>query len=79
VRLEATLNSFPEVEEVRELLTLTLGPNALLVAARIDLADGLDADRVERLSDEIDARLHEAVDDVTEVFVDATPPSRPDV
>jgi cation diffusion facilitator family transporter len=74
VRLEAALNGFPEVEEVRELLTLTLGPNALLVAARIDLADGLDADRIERLSDEIDARLHEVVDDVTEVFVDATPP-----
>jgi cation diffusion facilitator family transporter len=74
-RLEAALDEFPEVDEVRELLTLTLGPNALLVAARIDLADGLDADRVECLSDEIDARLHEVVDDVTEVFIDATPPS----
>lgn len=74
VRLEDALNAFPEVKEVRELLTLTLGPNALLVAARIELADGLDADRVECLSDEIDARLHEVVDDVTEVFVDATPP-----
>jgi cation diffusion facilitator family transporter len=73
-RLEAALNSFPEVEEVRELLTLTLGPNALLVAARIDLADGLDADRIERVSDEIDARLREVVPDVSEVFVDATPP-----
>jgi cation diffusion facilitator family transporter len=74
-RLEAALGEFPEVDEVRELLTLTLGPNALLVAARIGLADGLDADRVECLSDEIDARLHEVVDDVTEVFIDATPPS----
>jgi cation diffusion facilitator family transporter len=73
-RLEAALESFPEVDEVREFLTLTLGPNALLVAARIDLADGLDADRVERVSDEIDTRLHEVVDDVTEVFIDATPP-----
>jgi divalent metal cation (Fe/Co/Zn/Cd) transporter len=59
---------------VRELLTLTLGPNALLVAARIDLADGLDAERIECVSDEIDARLREVVDDVTEVFIDATPP-----
>jgi divalent metal cation (Fe/Co/Zn/Cd) transporter len=73
-RLEAALNEFPEIDQVRELLTLTLGPNALLVATRIDLADGLDANRVECLSDEIDARLHEVVDDVTEVFVDATPP-----
>jgi cation diffusion facilitator family transporter len=73
--LEAALNEFPEVAEIRELLTLTLGPNALLVAARIDLADGLDGSRVEQVSDEIDARLREVVDDVTEVFVDATPPS----
>jgi hypothetical protein len=37
---------------VKELLTLILGPKALLVAARVDLADGLDADRVEQLSTE---------------------------
>jgi cation diffusion facilitator family transporter len=73
--LEQALMSFPEVREVRELLTLTLGPNALLVGARIDLADGLDADRVERVSDEIDACLRDVVPDVTEVFVDATPPA----
>jgi divalent metal cation (Fe/Co/Zn/Cd) transporter len=67
---------FPEVQEVRELLTLVLGPNALLVAARIDLADGLDADRIENVSDEIDAKLRQVVPDVSEVFIDATPPRR---
>jgi cation diffusion facilitator family transporter len=73
--LETTLKEFPEVQEVRELLTLILGPNALLVGARIELADGLDADRIERVSDEIDARLREVVPDVSEVFIDATPPA----
>ncbi|HVX33348.1 MAG TPA: cation diffusion facilitator family transporter [Solirubrobacterales bacterium] len=72
--LEGALVDFPEVREVRELLTLTLGPNALLVGARIELADGLDADRIERVSDEIDAKLREVVPDVSEVFIDATPP-----
>ncbi|MBS1846163.1 MAG: cation diffusion facilitator family transporter [Actinobacteria bacterium] len=72
--LERALIEFPEVQEVRELLTLILGPNALLVAARIDLADGLEADRVEAVSDEIDAKLRAVVPDVSEVFVDATPP-----
>ena len=72
--LERELDDFPEVAEVRELLTLTLGPNALLVGARVDLAEGLDADRVERVSDEIEARLRETVPDVSEVFIDATPP-----
>lgn len=72
--LERALAEFPEVQEVRELLTLILGPNALLVAARIDLATGLDAERIECVSDEIDARLREIVPDVSEVFIDATPP-----
>jgi hypothetical protein len=58
---------------VKELLTLILGPKALLVAARIDIADGIEAERVERLSSEIDRRLQEVVPDVTEVFLDATP------
>ncbi len=29
---------------------------------------------LECVSDEIDAKLHEVVDDVTEVFIDAAPP-----
>ena len=72
--IEEAVRSFPEIAEVNELLTLILGPNALLVAARVDLADDLDADRIEQVSDEIEARLREEVPDVTEVFIDATPP-----
>jgi cation diffusion facilitator family transporter len=70
--LEQTLRGFDEIDEVVELLTMTLGPNALLVAARIDLANNLDPDRVEEISDRIDERLREVVPDVTEVFLDAT-------
>lgn len=51
---------------------MTLGPNSLLVAARIDLAHGLDEDDIEQLSDEIDKQLSQVVPDVTEVFLDAT-------
>jgi cation diffusion facilitator family transporter len=71
--LERALEEFDEVDEVLELLTMALGPNSLMVAARIDLADGLDEDRIERVSEEIDERLRETVPDVTEVFLDATP------
>lgn len=71
--LEEAIENFPEVREVRQLLTMILGPKALLVAARIDLLDGIEAARVERVSSEIDERLHEVVPDVTEVFLDATP------
>jgi cation diffusion facilitator family transporter len=71
--LEEAIEGFPEVREARQLLTMTLGPKALLVAARVDLADEVPAGEVERVSSEIDERLREAVPDVTEVFIDATP------
>jgi cation diffusion facilitator family transporter len=74
--IERTIESFGGVVEVQELLTMALGPDALLVAARVDLEDDLGSDRVEELSNEIDERLREVVPDVTEVFLDATP-SRP--
>jgi cation diffusion facilitator family transporter len=70
--LESALGEFDEVDQVVELLTMALGPNALLVAARIDLDDGLSPGRVEEVSDEIAQRLREVVPDVTEVFLDAT-------
>jgi cation diffusion facilitator family transporter len=71
--IERTIESYDEVDSVQELLTLVLGPNAVLVAARVDLSDDVDADRVERVSTEIDERLREVVPDVTEVFLDPTP------
>jgi len=74
--LEGALTAFDEVDDVVELLTMALGPNALLVAARIDLSDDLTPDQVEEVSDRIDERLREVVPDVTEVFLDATRSSR---
>jgi len=70
--LERTLEDCPEIDEVVELLTMVLGPNSLLVAARVDFADGLEDEQVERASEDIDRRMREAVPDVTEVFLDAT-------
>jgi cation diffusion facilitator family transporter len=74
--VERTIEDYDEVVEVEELLTMVLGPNALLVAARVDLRDDIDADRIERVSTEIEERLREVVPDVTEVFLDATPGRR---
>jgi hypothetical protein len=51
---------------------MVLGPNSLLVAARVDFADGLEDAEVEQASERIDERLREVVPDVTEVFLDAT-------
>jgi cation diffusion facilitator family transporter len=72
--VQALLES-DEVEEVVELLTMYTGPRSLLVAARIDLADGLDSSRVEELSNELDRRLRDVEGDVDQVFLDPTPRS----
>ena len=54
-------------------MIIALAANATIAVAK--LAD-IDAERVERASSEIDRRLREVVPDVTEVFLDATPPRR---
>jgi cation diffusion facilitator family transporter len=72
--IERILGEHPGVVQVHELLTLVLAPRALLVAARIDLDDSLDAVHIERMSSELDRRIRDAVPDATEVFLDATPP-----
>lgn len=70
--LGRTLEECPQIDRVVELLTMVLGPNSLLVAARVDFAAGLQDEQVERASEEIDRRMREVVPDVTEVFLDAT-------
>jgi cation diffusion facilitator family transporter len=62
------------VDGVLELLTMALSPDRLLVAARVDLADGLSADEIEGASSEIDRELRERIPTVWQVFLDATPP-----
>jgi divalent metal cation (Fe/Co/Zn/Cd) transporter len=69
------IESHPAVDRLLETLTMALAPDRLLVAARIDLADGLSADGIERASSEIDAQLRERIPMVWQVFLDATPRS----
>jgi cation diffusion facilitator family transporter len=71
--IERVLDEHGDVDEVIELLTMVLGPNALLVAARVDVADGVDGDQLERAMSELDRSIRAAVPDVTEVFLDPTP------
>jgi divalent metal cation (Fe/Co/Zn/Cd) transporter len=72
-RIRDLVESDPGVDEVLDLRTMYVGPRSLLVALRVDLADGIDADRVEQLATELDEKLREAVPDVSEVFLDPTP------
>ena len=55
-----------------DLRTMYLGPQSLLVVARVDLRDELDGAAVERAAAEIDEALREELPYVTEVFLDPT-------
>jgi cation diffusion facilitator family transporter len=69
------IEAHPAVDGLLELLTMALAPDRLLVAARIDLADGLSADEIERASSDLDRELRERIPSVWQVFLDATPRS----
>jgi cation diffusion facilitator family transporter len=69
------LESHAALDRVLEVLTMALAPDRLLVAARIDLADGLSTAEVEQASSDIDQQLRERVPGVWQVFLDATPRS----
>ncbi|HEX6621653.1 MAG TPA: cation diffusion facilitator family transporter [Solirubrobacteraceae bacterium] len=73
--IQEIIEAHPAVDRLLELLTMALAPDRLLVAARIDLADGLSADEIERASSELDRELHERIGTVWQVFLDATPRS----
>jgi cation diffusion facilitator family transporter len=71
--IERVIEGHPAVVRVEELLTMVLGPKALLVAARVDLDDAADGARIEQAASELEGAVRDAVPDVTELFLDATP------
>jgi cation diffusion facilitator family transporter len=71
--IERVISEHGDVDELIEVLTMVLGPNALLVAARVDVADGVTGEQLERAMSELDRSIRDAVPDVTEVFLDPTP------
>jgi cation diffusion facilitator family transporter len=62
----------PEVDQVVELLTMHIGPQSVLVAARVDLRDDLRADQVEDFSTRVEHELAQRWPEVKQVFLDPT-------
>ena len=62
----------PGVDALLDLRTMHLGPDRLIIAARVALADDISADGAEDLADDIDRRLAERLPQVPHVFVDPT-------
>ncbi|MEV4469414.1 cation diffusion facilitator family transporter [Nonomuraea sp. NPDC049504] len=74
--IRAVLLEQPEVADVVELLTMVIGPGAVLVAAKIDFWDEAGAAGLEIACDEVDRRLRDRFPEVEQVFLDPTPTRR---
>jgi cation diffusion facilitator family transporter len=60
------------VDRLVELLTMHLGPDRIIVGARVDLSDDITAGEVEGLADNLDIRLADRLAVTPHVFLDPT-------
>ena len=71
--LRDALADRPEVEQVVDLLTMMIGTDQILLCARLDFDDALDAASLERACAAIDADLRDRFPDIAEIFVEPVP------
>jgi cation diffusion facilitator family transporter len=76
-QLRDALADRPEVETVVDLLTMMIGTDQILLCARLDFDDALDAASLERACADIDADLRSRFPDIAEVFLEPVPRSDP--
>jgi cation diffusion facilitator family transporter len=70
--IRAEIEGTPGVDALVELLTMHLGPDRLIVGARVDLSDDISADQAEQIADRIDSQLIAKLPVMPHVFVDPT-------
>jgi cation diffusion facilitator family transporter len=70
--LRRELEATPSVLSVPVFVTTVLGPGQLLVAAKVEFADGATADDIERIADDAERRLLRRYPGVRHVFLDPT-------
>ncbi|WP_225854582.1 cation diffusion facilitator family transporter [Micromonospora sp. ALFpr18c] len=70
--IERELAELPEVERIDTLLTMQLGPDDILVAAKVDFRDEATGAQIEATADEAERRLTERYPEIRFVFLDPT-------
>ncbi|MFI1164710.1 cation diffusion facilitator family transporter [Streptomyces sp. NPDC020801] len=71
-RIHSLLQAQPEIDSVEALFTMKMGLDSVLVAARIDLAPGLDSERVEEVAMRIKRSVARTVPEAKQIFLDVT-------
>jgi len=72
----AALTAPEQVQQLLDLRTMHLGPEKVLVTARLHLADDLDTDRIETLLNEIEAAVKTAFPPVRHCYLEADHPPK---
>jgi cation diffusion facilitator family transporter len=75
-RIRAEIEGTPGVDAVLEVLSMRLGPDAVLVVAQVDLDDSATAAAVEVLAEKIDQQIRQEFPMVRHLFLDPTPADR---
>lgn len=75
-QLRADLQSLPEIISVSLLFTSVLGPEQLIVAAKVEFADGLTSTDITRVADEAERRFLLTHAGIKAVFLDPSRTSR---
>ena len=71
--LRDALAERPEVEQVVDLLTMMIGTDQILLCARLDFDDNLDAASLERACADIETEMHGRFPDLFEIFIEPVP------
>ncbi|HVT68715.1 MAG TPA: cation diffusion facilitator family transporter [Trebonia sp.] len=75
--IREVIESEPGVDELLELRTMHMGPDSLIIAARVALDDELGADQAEDLADAVDRKLSARIPLQLNVFIDPTQTRQP--
>ncbi|MEV0650198.1 cation diffusion facilitator family transporter [Phytomonospora sp. NPDC050363] len=67
------LEGIEEVNQVRELVAMHMGPASVLVAAKVDFVDSVTAGRIEIAADAAERRLRARFPSIAYLFLDPTP------
>jgi divalent metal cation (Fe/Co/Zn/Cd) transporter len=70
--IRAEIERTPGVDKLLDLRTMYLGPEYLIVAARVAFSDEISADRAEDVADHIDKQLSDLLPVTPHVFIDPT-------
>ena len=66
------IRSTPGIDDVVELRTMHMGPDSVIVAARVAFSKDISADQAEDIAGDIDQRLRERMTAAPHVFLDPT-------